>query len=301
MEKTIKLSSVQPGTIIQIRGKVAFSRIRSQIKDAELERTNERNKQQGRLTIDKPHTKLSLKNCTLIVNDPNNLNMGEKYVQERMYLSTKHPENGYCYEGMNKGKYLPVVAKRVPGSPTELQQYEPSELLGELANDLDVTILMRIFESKPNNGITLDTVIVEEDIKFYQGGASTSLAAAGLTLRPSSAGREVAATAVATGNVPSEGDTQPQDTAQPVSRPEAGTDPYSSGTAGTQPFGTQMGNIPNGFTGMNAPATQPGPATQAAPVQSPGPVAAAANTASNTGATATTQPQQQPQGIRYYG
>lgn len=309
MAKTINLSSVEPGTIIQVRGKVAFSRIRSQIKDEELRRTNERNQQQGRLAIDKPHTKLSLKQCTLIVKDPNNLTMGERYVQERMFLSNKHPENGYCYEGLNKGKFLPVVARRIPEDPTAIQQYEPSELLGELANDLDVTILMRVFESKPNNGITLDTVIVNEPIRFYQGGAATSLAAAGLTLRPSSAGREVAATAINNGPHATEDNTA---SATPVSRPEAGTDPYSSDST---PFGagtTAAGA--NGFTGMNAPVSngqggapvgqtqsQTAQTTQAAgPVaQAGGPVAAAG---ADTSAYQTAgQNQQQPQGIRYYG
>lgn len=311
MAKQISLSSVPPGTIIQVRGKVAFSRIRSQIKDEELKRTNERNQQQGRLAIDKPHTKLSLKQCTLIVKDPNNLTVGEQYVQERMFLSQKHPENGYCYEGLNKGKFLPVVARRVPEDPNTIQQYEPSELLGELANDLDVTILMRVFESKPNNGITLDTVIVNEPIRFYQGGAQTSLAAAGLTLRPSAAGREMAATA--TSNAPHA--TEDTNTAaEPVSRPQAGSDPYSSGNTETQPFGAGA-NTPvagaNGFIGMNMPVseqagtaaattTQAAGATAAGPVaQAGGPVAAAGADASAY-ANAGQQPQQ-AQGIRYYG
>ena len=306
MAKTISLSSVAPGTIIQVRGKVAFSRIRSQIKDEELRRANERNVQQGRLAIDKAHTKLSLKQCTLIANDPNNLTIGEKYVWERMFTSQKHPENGYCYEGLNKGKFLPVVAHRIEGHPNEIQQYEPSELLGELANDLDVTILMRVFESKPNNGITLDTVIVNEPIRFYQGGAATSLAAAGLTLRPSSAGREIAASA--TSNAPhATEDAAETSEATPVSRPESGTDPYSSGAAAGQPFSAGTGTPvagANGFTGMNAPVSgqtaAPVANTQAAQEQQAVPVAAAGADASAYAAGGAA-PVQKPQGIRYYG
>jgi hypothetical protein len=303
MAKTINLSSVEPGTIIQVRGKVAFSRVRSQIKDDELRRTNERNRLNGRLEIDKAHTKLSLKNCTLVVKDPNNLTMGERYVQERMFLSQKHPENGYCYEGLNKGKYLPVIAHRVPDDPTAIQQYEPSELLGELANDLDVTVLMRVFASKPNNGITLDTIIVNEPIRFYQGGAATSLANAGLTLRASSAGRELAASAVSNGPVPSEsaGDAP---VTTPVQAPPAGSDPYSSGNAAVQGA--------NGFTGMNAPQSQavnsntpPVSANSANVTETVATAPVAAPVAANPDAAydrnATANGQQSEEGIRYYG
>ena len=124
MAKQININSLEAGTIIKVRGQVAYSRIRSQIAGEELRRQNDRDRQAGRPITESAHTKLDLKNCQVLCNDPNNMSLAEKFILERLYTSQKHPENGYCYRAMNKGKYLPQICFRAADNPNVMQQFE---------------------------------------------------------------------------------------------------------------------------------------------------------------------------------
>lgn len=302
--KQININSLEAGTIIKVRGKVAFSRIRTQIAGEELRKQNDRDRQAGRPITEAAHTKLDMKNCQVLCNDPNNLTLAEKFIQERLYLSNKHPENGYCYRAMNKGKYLPQLCYKVPGSnPPIMQQFEPEEIKGELANDLLVTAYMKVFKGTPNNGLSLDYVCVEEPIRFYQPDGANALAAAGIILRPSSAGRELATPGNGTTASASQADTQPS-TGYGEPLPVAtGSNPYSA--AGGTPYSTagtaataqaQAGFLPYGQTMAQQPQSAVQQATQQA--NAGGPVAASAVAAASDFEQNMNAPQQ-PQGIRY--
>lgn len=280
MSKQININSLEVGTIIKVRGKVAFSRVRSQIAGEELKKVNDRNRQYGRPVVESAHTKLDMKLCTVLCQDPNNLTLAERFIQERLYQSQKHPENGFCYQAMNKGKFLPQICEPVPGTnPPEMRQFEPEEIKGELANDLDVTVFLRVFKGNPNNGLSLDFICVNEPIRFYTPGNADALAKAGIIMRPSSAGKELAAPPAAGTSVR----TQPEETQAtgygapqgPASQADAYTArPEQAAAATNLPYGTGVAAAPTaqaaapvqqtataaaapvagGFTGMPQPA-----------------------------------------------
>lgn len=294
MAKQININSLEAGTIIKVRGQVAYSRIRSQIAGEELRRQNDRDRQAGRPITESAHTKLDLKNCQVLCNDPNNMSLAEKFILERLYTSQKHPENGYCYRAMNKGKYLPQICFRAADNPNVMQQFESADIKGELANDLLVTVYMRVFKANPNNGLSLDYVCVEEPIRFYTPDGANALAAAGIILRPSSAGRELAAPGTDNADAGAAHAAEQHTAGYGEPKPTAaGSNPYSASAnaaaadAGNLPYGQNVAGQP-GAAATAATAN----ATAAASAASPVTAAAAADTQFG-------QQMNQPQGLRF--
>lgn len=299
MAKQININSLEPGTVLMVRGKILFSRVRSQIAGPELDKVNERNRQFGRPIIERAHTKLDLKECYILAKDPQNLTLAEKFIQERLFKSTKHPEYGFCYTALNKGKFLPNICYPIPGT-LEMQQYEPEEIKGELDADLDVTCYLRIYKGNPNNGLTLDTICVNEPIRFYSFDGANALASAGIIMRPSSAGREVAVPRETAASAPQ---APAANTGMPI-MPPVGGDPYAAApqTYAQPPVGQPpvmnpyttaqpAGMAPNNFAGMNPPQeAYQQPATTTAPNPQDIPFTAASQPAVGTPA---------PGGIRY--
>jgi hypothetical protein len=87
--------------------------------------------------------------------------------------------------GVNKSYSLPDVYTRDGADPTKLI---PICLEGELAPSMKVTLLMRVFPTKMNKGISLDAVICDEPIRYVGGAGATSgaLSAAGFTVAAAS-------------------------------------------------------------------------------------------------------------------
>lgn len=255
--RTVSANQLADNTTFLIRGRVLYSRIRSQVAGEELARQNQRAMQQGRQPRNRPYTTLSICQAEVVRANPNApmMNPEEIFATESLYTSTTQPNNGLCYSADNTGNYLPRLCVQEGSMVTELSA---DEIHGELDNGLLVTMVMRVYNSgKPNKGITLDTIIVNEPIRFYQGGAAANLEKYGLTVNLQPNRQQAAAPAQ---TAPAMGGPQPAYPAQapmqqPVQAPQApapGVVPNNVGygyTPGmdTMPFGQ----------GQAAPAAAP--------------------------------------------
>ncbi len=172
---TISLNSIKPGTKVYINGIVDYSRIASILEGAELVADDAKKVQRGMQAVGKPHTRLSLRNCTIDYEDPTNPSLAEKCIEERFYKSAAHPEHDNCYTAYNKTQFLPNIYCRENNISKQLEAVAAA---GELRRGTPVTIMLRFFKAPQNNGVSLDTVIVnEKPIKWLLGNPSESMLA----------------------------------------------------------------------------------------------------------------------------
>lgn len=159
----VTASQIRPNQIIYVRGRLTFSRIASKIEGEELAKMNERKKAQGRKDItEKPHTTATICNAQVVPANPAGLTPEEIFIAERMGMSTKNPENGNYCTSINKGNSLPKVMQLVSEG-----KYKEVRVERELANGLDVTLVIRTFKGNPNNGTALDGIFVNEEIRYF--------------------------------------------------------------------------------------------------------------------------------------
>lgn len=279
--RTVSANQLADNTTFLIRGRVLYSRIRSQVAGEELARQNQRAMQQGRQPRNRPYTTLSICQAEVIRANPNApmMNPEEIFATESLYTSTTQPNNGLCYSADNTGNYLPRLCVQEGNMVTELSA---DEIHGELDNGLLVTMVMRIYNSgKPNKGITLDTIIVNEPIRFYQGGAAANLEKYGLTVNLQPNRQQAAAPAQ---TAPAMGGPQPAYPAQapmqqPMQAPQApapGVVPNNVGygyTPGmdTMPFGQGQAPAAAPANPYGNPYGVPAGAPAAAPAAAPNP------------------------------
>lgn len=78
----------------------------------------------------------------------------------------KRPETGANYSIDSKGSTLPIIA--IP-SPKGDGTYDQDESGQELAQGLDVTLVLRTYKPKDfnNRGLALEQVIVHEEPRYY--------------------------------------------------------------------------------------------------------------------------------------
>lgn len=279
--RTVSANQLADNTTFLIRGRVLYSRIRSQVAGEELARQNQRAMQQGRQPRNRPYTTLSIYQAEVVRANPNApmMNPEEIFATESLYTSTTQPNNGLCYSADNTGNYLPRLCVQEGNMVTELSA---DEIHGELDNGLLVTMVMRIYNSgKPNKGITLDTIIVNEPIRFYQGGAAANLEKYGLTVNLQPNRQQAAAPAQ---TAPAMGGPQPAYPAQapmqqPMQAPQApapGVVPNNVGygyTPGmdTMPFGQGQASAAAPANPYGNPYGAPTGAPAAAPAAAPNP------------------------------
>lgn len=279
--RTVSANQLADNTTFLIRGRVLYSRIRSQVAGEELARQNQRAMQQGRQPRNRPYTTLSICQAEVVRANPNApmMNPEEIFATESLYTSTTQPNNGLCYSADNTGNYLPRLCVQEGNMVTELSA---DEIHGELDNGLLVTMVMRVYNSgKPNKGITLDTIIVNEPIRFYQGGAAANLEKYGLTVNLQPNRQQAAAPAQ---TAPAMGGPQPAYPAQapmqqPMQAPQApapGVVPNNVGygyTPGmdTMPFGQGQAPAAAPANPYGNPYGVPAGAPTAAPAAAPNP------------------------------
>ena len=277
--RTVSANQLADNTTFLIRGRVLYSRIRSQVAGEELARQNQRAMQQGRQPRNRPYTTLSICQAEVVRANPNApmMNPEEIFATESLYTSTTQPNNGLCYSADNTGNYLPRLCVQEGNMVTELSA---DEIHGELDNGLLVTMVMRVYNSgKPNKGITLDTIIVNEPIRFYQGGAAANLEKYGLTVNLQPNRQQAAAPAQ---TAPAMGGPQPAYPAQapmqqPMQAPQApapGVVPNNVGygyTPGmdTMPFGQGQAPAAAPANPYGNPYGVPAGAPAAAPAAAP--------------------------------
>lgn len=183
--RTVAINQLNNGECFFLTGNISYCRITSKIEGDELEKQNKNRASKGLGAILKPHTTITITNARSCAKNPNALTPAEIYAKESLYTTSNEPTIPK-FTGYNKGMGLPIVLVRDPNNPSVAHDIIPK---GELASGLKVTLMMRVFQASPNWGTSLDAVIVEEPIRYYQSNQLTnSLAEYGITARISPEG-----------------------------------------------------------------------------------------------------------------
>ncbi|WP_030894286.1 hypothetical protein [Streptomyces sp. NRRL F-5053] len=177
---SVSASQLTEGTNVFIRGKLAFARLTSLIDGAELAASDQRKIQNGMSPVGKPHTTATITNAEVVYADPAHPTVEEQFVSERRYTSKRNPDTGAHYSIDSKGTNLPIIAIPSKSGDGTFDQDSSGQ---ELAKDLDVTLVLRVFKPAnfANRGLALEQVIVNEPPRYYTAGVSSDeLAARGI-------------------------------------------------------------------------------------------------------------------------
>lgn len=225
--RTIQQNQLVPGTFVSIRGRTEYSRLLTPIDGEELAKDKIRKQQSGMQPIDKPYTTIQITDARVLPRDPSGVMSNEElYVDQRMYQRIADGPNGpWRFTCTNRNTSIPnqfFMAR--PGSPMEADQIIPEH---ELANGLDVILVLRIFESSTfgRKGLGLHAIILQEPIRYYSGNNDKALAEAGIILHTNPAMQQAQAQSQAPASSAAAAQPAPQ-----VSAPAPGTG-YSSDTA----------------------------------------------------------------------
>lgn len=180
---SVSASQIQEGSIIAVRGKINFSRLANLVQGEELIQSDNRRTQNGMYRIGVPHTTVSLTEPQVVMDNPAAPTKEQLFVQERFYVSKKNPEVGPQYSIDSRSNTLPVIA--IP-STTEPGKFEQDTSRQELAQGVDVTLVLRVYKPKEhlNRGLTIEQVIVNETPRYYNSATrvpDATLAALGVT------------------------------------------------------------------------------------------------------------------------
>lgn len=183
---TININSIKAGSVVYVNGIVDFSRIATRIEGEELNEDNRRRIANGMRTVDKAHTRLSISNAAIAYADATQPTLAEKFISEKLYTSKKSPQKGLCYTGFNKSKNMPEVYCRSNAASDTL---EAVNLEGELSSGQSVTLVLRFFATKQNNGVSLDAVIVNnKPVKCGGNSMANTLETRGFKVVPATEG-----------------------------------------------------------------------------------------------------------------
>lgn len=175
---TIAATELTPGQTVMVRGKTTFSRLARLVEGQALIDSDNTRVKNGMQAIGRPYTSINLAHAEVLFADPANPTREELFVQERRFVSKKNPENGLGYGIDNKSTTLPPVGVRNAQGHVEQVILE-----NDLAAGLEVTLVLRVYKPKShlNCGLSLDLVVVEEPIRYYNAGVNQGeLAARGI-------------------------------------------------------------------------------------------------------------------------
>lgn len=175
--RTVNLNQIQTPTYFFVKGKLSYSRLTKKIEGEELQKDQQRRLSRGFNPIDKPYTTATIHDAAILQTNPAQKTNAEIYGEESFYHSKTN--SGYSFTANNKGNNLPWIGTSMDNGKT-VDQIIPES---ELANDLDVILVMRVFSTKLNNGVSLDGVIVLGPVKYFTNTTS-SLADYGITFNP---------------------------------------------------------------------------------------------------------------------
>lgn len=185
--RTINTNQLVPGTVYMVRGNISYCRMLRKIDGDELRKDNDRRRAQNRPEATKPYTTITIKDAQVVRANPNvQETPAEIYARESLY--TNKTTGAICFTVENKGRE-PWFARHQNDdiSNPNIQQFCP---IAELAAGMDVTLVMEVYQSKPNNGVGLQGIITNEPVKYFTGKGApdpTALASLGLTFTPASA------------------------------------------------------------------------------------------------------------------
>jgi hypothetical protein len=168
----ININTIPDGTTMLVKGLVDFSQVKSRLDGEKLDTDNSRRIKHGLPTESKPHTRISVSQASVVYTDAANPTIAEEFIKERLYLSHKHPHKNYMCTAMNKSQNLPLIYQRDETDPTAITPIFPE---GELALGLEVTLLLRVYSTALNKGLSLDAVICDEPARYQTGAEASSL------------------------------------------------------------------------------------------------------------------------------
>ena len=178
---SVSASQLAEGTSVFVRGKLAYARLTRPIAGDELAASDQRKVQNGMSPVGKPHTTATITQAEVQYADPSDPTVEEQFVAERRYTSKKKPETGLNYSIDSKGTNLPIIAIPAKAGDGTFDQDNTGQ---ELAQDLDVTLVLRVYKPKNfnNRGLALDEVIVHEPPRYFNTSAvgADELAARGI-------------------------------------------------------------------------------------------------------------------------
>lgn len=183
-KRTVDTNKLAPDTTFMIQGILKYARLTSKIDGEELQKDIQRQQARGsRYPITRPYTTATICEAQVIPVNPNAQPPAPEdvYATESLYQSTAQGYTGYCFNANNTGNNVPWIGLRNPDG--SVQEIIPE---GELASDQRVTLVMRVYKTRQNNGVSLDGVIVENaPVRYYTGNSSiAALSARGIAFHP---------------------------------------------------------------------------------------------------------------------
>lgn len=166
MVNSINTNQLTPGDSIMIRGRLQYSRLTSKIQGEELAKRN----RGQRYPITTPYTTATICDAQIITKNPSHPSLFEQWAQNHLYTSKAEGTTGYAFSANNKGNSLPWIG--VEESKGNVHQVYPE---GELAKDLQVTLVLSVFKTSQNNGVGLDGVIIHEPLRLFSPNDATSV------------------------------------------------------------------------------------------------------------------------------
>jgi hypothetical protein len=166
-----------------VAGTLVFSRTHKQIEGKELADyyAGKKTKYPG----DKPLTHATVRDCRIIVADPDKPTIEEQYIAQHLFKSkAKNAGNGWSFSAINKTKNLPAISIEEDDKTfTEV----PNE--AELASGQEVKLDIRIYSygDRGEHGINLDQIIIcKPPVKWYTGETRVDdgLQRYGITFKP---------------------------------------------------------------------------------------------------------------------
>ena len=159
----IRFNQVPPKLNALVKGTVTYSHIRSlidgdalakKIADAKTRNPNAQPKTD-------PHFSITLSNPTILVQDPKNPNTLEVAISQRFYTT----KNGVHSVGFDiVGQYCWPIAVKDP----DTGQYNEIEPEGELAQGLEVILVMYSYIGKNGRGVSVSKILVPGEIRYYR-------------------------------------------------------------------------------------------------------------------------------------
>lgn len=182
VQRTIQNRDLKPDTKVMVRGNIEFARLTKKVEGEALEEANQRRMALGMQPINKPYTSVTLTNVRIVPMKLGTKSPEEIYVEERFYKRQGDPAGApFHYSFENKSPFDNVFYLETQNEEGKnvWNEFKPE---GELANGLDVTLYLQVFQSKgfAQKGLALRGIVLHEQPRYYQPVTDPDLAAAGI-------------------------------------------------------------------------------------------------------------------------
>lgn len=171
MTNPIAAEALRAGQQILLQGTLTFGKLAEQYTGEALERRIAQQTSNGSYYPTKvPHTTVNIADAKVLFHDPANPTLEEQFVQSKLYTIKAGDNQGKIGFGIDdKSRNLPpVFQKNAEG------KFEQVKLERELASGLDVMLVVETYAPKDyaKKGLGLRQVLVNEEIRYFGGGAS---------------------------------------------------------------------------------------------------------------------------------